>query len=147
MNATPLAPVLLLPRALREKIEAWARDAAPREAGGLLVGERDHVTATTEVEEVHRVANLAPAERGDRFELDPGRVVEIEREARAAGRELVGVWHSHPESAAVLSARDRAAAWRGLSQLVVSLAGGPETTAEARSFRRDASAFVEERIV
>ncbi|MGH8508908.1 MAG: Mov34/MPN/PAD-1 family protein, partial [Gammaproteobacteria bacterium] len=68
-----------------------------------------------------------------------------DRDARARGLEIVGVWHSHPDHPAEPSETDRAAAWEGWSYLIVSVAR--DGINAIRSWRRDAGQFYEEDVV
>lgn len=49
--------------------------------------------------------HLSPA---DRFELDPQVLIDAYREARGAGREIIGYYHSHPAGTSSPSETDRA---------------------------------------
>ncbi len=48
--------------------------------------------------------------RRDRFYLDPRDYLRADREARAAGMDIVGCYHSHPDYPATPSERDRVGA-------------------------------------
>ena len=85
---------------------------------------------------MHRVLparNLLAGAATPRFEVDPGALVAGEAAARREGWELVGIWHSHVDRAALLSAADRDGAWGGHHQLVLALVGTDGV--EARSYR------------
>ena len=92
-----------------------ARETAPRECCGLLVGSGDSVVRTV------RAANLDPAPT--RYSIDPIDHFRAIRGARADGLEVVGAYHSHPASAAIPSATDIAEATSGAAfvYLIVSL--------------------------
>lgn len=78
--------------------------AAPREACGLLLGQGARVLALAPTR------NLAAAE--DAFEIDTALHLRLQRLARTRrGRDVLGVWHSHPRGPAVPSARDLEGAW------------------------------------
>ena len=113
-------PPLFLPRCLAERLESWAEQALPAEACGLLVGER--ATDGVHVREVVHLSNAAPARSEDLFELDPQEHLAVEQAALAAGLEVVGVWHSHPDSAARPSATDTERAYEGWSYPIVGFA-------------------------
>lgn len=111
---------------IREGALALLRDAAatayPREACGVLVG---LVTeGAWHVEAAIAAENLAGADAGTRFVLDPAALVAAEDEARAAGRVVLGVWHSHPDGPATLSEADRAAATASWLHVVVAVPRG-----------------------
>lgn len=112
---------------------AQARAAIPREACGLLLGRREGGVAL--VERVHAARNIAadPA----RFEVDPRDHLAAQREARAAGREVIGAWHSHAEGPATPSESDAREALRGWVQVIVDARTGAW---RAWSFGRDGSA-------
>lgn len=83
-------------------IEAHARAEAPRECCGLLVGldGRIHYAIPTR--------NIA--ERPTRYEIDPIEHFPVIREARAAGLDVLGAYHSHPAGPPEPSASDLAEA-------------------------------------
>jgi proteasome lid subunit RPN8/RPN11 len=78
-----------------------ARDAAPDECCGLLLG-RDG-----EIVEAIRARNIA-ADPAARFVIDPADHFGAIRTARARSLEIVGFYHSHPRSAPAPSPRDLA---------------------------------------
>ncbi len=107
--------------ALLARIMAEADAAAPEEACGLMVGRRGQGWA--------RVARLVSArnvaeEPRRRFEIDPAALLATHREAREAGEEIIGPWHSHPagppEPSATDVARAREAASPGDVWLIVA---------------------------
>ena len=81
-------------------MRAAARDCAPEECCGLLLG-RDG-----RAEEARPAANVA-AEPCRRFEIDPQILVDAHRAARAGGADVVGYYHSHPVGPSEPSAADR----------------------------------------
>lgn len=89
-------------------LEAAAEAAWPNEACALLEGRRyeDGVTVTR----VHPADNVA-ADQQHEFEADPRVLFRLHRTLRGAPTELVGIWHSHPNGLAELSAVDRAWAY------------------------------------
>ena len=80
---------------------AHAREAAPRECCGLLLGRGD------EIVEAVRARNIAE-DPAARFLIDPSDHFAAIRSARDRGVEVVGFYHSHPSSAAEPSPRDLA---------------------------------------
>jgi len=83
-----------------DDILAHAREAAPAECCGLLIG------SGSRVESAHRSPNLDPSPT--RFRIDPAAHFAAIHAARASGRQVVGVYHSHPATRAVPSPRDLA---------------------------------------
>ncbi|WP_228546093.1 desampylase [Halegenticoccus tardaugens] len=115
---------------------AGARDpAGPREVCGVLVGERNDAGRSRVVDAV-RVPNVADDPR-TAYELDPVATLAAIESAERDGRDLVGFYHSHPESAPLPSAADRArATWTGYVYLIASPA-----TDELRAWRWSGEAF------
>ena len=84
-------------------IEQHATHDFPHESCGLLIGKING-------QEVHITrhapsANLAQ-DTHDAFEIDPALHLALQREVRAAGESIVGVYHSHPAGVAYPSATD-----------------------------------------
>jgi len=106
-------------RAVLDAVIAHARETAPDECCGLLLG-RDGV-----VVETVRTVNVAD-ERETRFVIDPKGHLDGQRDARRRGLDVAGFYHSHPRSAASPSATDRAeASYPDHLYLIVSLAQDP----------------------
>lgn len=97
---------VLLAQPLRTQIQQLARDAAPRECCGLLLGtcEADLLRVTS----VHPARNLAT--QADRFDIAPQDHFAAQRSARASGVAVIGCYHSHPGGVAQPSATDLAGA-------------------------------------
>jgi proteasome lid subunit RPN8/RPN11 len=124
---------LVLPADVRERLRELALAAYPREACGLLLGRVESARRLAEV--VHPARNLNVERAHDRYELDPRDQLAAERAARDGGREVLGVWHTHPDHPATPSETDRAAAWSGWSYLILSVVRGE--LADLRSWRLD----------
>ena len=119
-------------RSVVEAVVAHARDAAPAECCGVLLG------FSEEIREAARVLNLADSPT--RYLLDPAEHIKIRRDARSRGIDVLGFYHSHPHSPAEPSETDVAQAeYAGSLYLIVSLSGTPA----ARLFRWSAAAFEE----
>jgi proteasome lid subunit RPN8/RPN11 len=111
--------------ALFEHAREGARDG-PREVCGVLAGRRTHDgappddAAADRASTVHRVPNAAARPRTE-YELDPEATLRTIESIEAAGDDLIGFYHSHPESPARPSDADRAqATWTGYVYLIVS---------------------------
>jgi proteasome lid subunit RPN8/RPN11 len=116
-----------------ETIVAHARESAPAECCGILLGLAD------EIHEAVRVRNLA--ESPTRYLLDPGEHIRVRRDARSRGIEILGFYHSHPRSPAEPSEADHAEAeYPGRLYLIVSLM---DAKPAARLFKWHAPAFEE----
>lgn len=106
---------ILLPQALADEIIRHAKDEAPNECCGVLLGKGDAVS------EVRRARNVkaSPVE----YELDPKEHVDILRGADEGGLDVVGFYHSHTFSEAYPSITDisKMSDW-GYFYLIASLA-------------------------
>jgi proteasome lid subunit RPN8/RPN11 len=96
------------------------------------------------LEGVVRARNLNTERARDRYELDPRAFLEADDRARAGGREVIAVYHTHPDHPAEPSETDLARAWEGWSYIIVSVREG--TVAAVRSWRLVGGAFEEESI-
>ncbi len=84
---------------IRSELEAHK----PYEACGVLIGTLDGSTAL--VEKALPITNSRRTRRS--FELDPNEHYKAWNEAWKNGKEIVGVYHTHPVSSAVPSLWDR----------------------------------------
>jgi proteasome lid subunit RPN8/RPN11 len=127
-----------LGRAAHDDIIAHARETAPAECCGLLIGSK---TADEAIVESARARNIAADP--NRFEIHPEDHIRVRREARQRGLEVLGFYHSHPRSPATPSPTDLAeATYPGHLYLIVSVNAEP---AEVRLYRLENGAFREER--
>ncbi len=100
---------------------AHARLDAPLECCGLLIGHDARVETT------HRARNALASRT--RFLVEPEDHFAAMRRARDMGLAVIGVYHSHPATAAIPSARDRdEVAYPEFIYLIVGL---PEGVVEA----------------
>ena len=112
---------------------AHARDEAPRECCGLLVGRGSLV------DECVRSPNLDP--NPNRYEIDARVHVATNRRLRDTGRTVIGAYHSHPRGPAFPSPSDVAEAYYSdFIWMIVSL-GSPD--AEVKAFRIEGTHVVE----
>jgi proteasome lid subunit RPN8/RPN11 len=116
--------VLVLSRDAYDAVLDHAERDVPREACGVLAGTRNgDVLARA----AYPMANVADTPR-IRYALDPEALLETVDAIEAAGRDVVGFYHSHPAGPARPSETDhREAAWPDHHYVVVSLAGRPPT--------------------
>ena len=133
-------PTLRLPGTLCDSLIALAQRGYPEETCGLLLGTRNG--AERVVVGVRQARNLNVERARDRYEIDPEDFLAADREARAAGLDIVGVWHSHPDHPAMPSLTDVAGAWPGWAYVIVSV--GPEGVSEIRCWELTRNDFQEE---
>jgi [CysO sulfur-carrier protein]-S-L-cysteine hydrolase len=140
------ASVLRVAGADVETIVELCRGELPNEACGILGGKNGRV------ESVHPVKSTRPSP--SRFAMDPTGQIRAMDEGSRAGRELVGIYHSHPGGPAVPSSVDlEEACWPGTTlpnypgvvQVIVSLQDCAAPV--VKGFAPAAGAYVEVRIV
>ena len=120
-----------------DAIVAHAHEAAPHECCGLLIGSAACIEQTRPATNLH----ASPT----RFLIDPRDHFAAIHAARASGREVLGVYHSHPLTPPEPSATDVVeATYAEYVYAIVSVRAEP---AELRLFRLDAGKFIEEPLV
>jgi len=122
-----------LTRAQLETMLAQAYTEAPRECCGLLLGVGDVVARVLPAQ--NRAAEL-PEPRDPRvyYYVDDRTQLDAVRLEREHGWEVVGIYHSHPATAARPSETDRAlAVWQSPHYVIMSLAD--PSRPDVRAFR------------
>jgi len=121
---------------------AHVRDGYPHEACGALIGRG------SDVKKVAPLPNRETEKPRVRYAIDPRDLVDLDREARGLGLEIVGYFHSHPDHPARPSETDRQRAADSLSDgvfhIVVGIEAGVRTTPTAWVFREATGAFESE---
>lgn len=98
-----------------ESMLAAARTAAPIEACGLLAGAGERVTKCY----VLTNADASP----EHFSMKPEEQFAAVKDMRAAGLQMLGIWHSHPASPPRMSAEDMRLAYTpDIVYVILSLA-------------------------
>jgi proteasome lid subunit RPN8/RPN11 len=101
---------------------AHAESKFPKECCGAMIGKIDdegkHVTTAVPME------NAYAGEQGARYELRPEDLLAADRNARAAGLDLIGIFHSHPDCDAYFSKTDLENSCPWYSFVVLSVKGG-----------------------
>src|SRR5581483_6055937 len=99
--------------AAMEAIRAHGSEGYPHEICGVMIGPRGDRTVT----EVKRARNIVVERARDRYEIDPRDHIRIQRDADAAGLDIIGYYHSHPDHPAQasrsVSKREACAGWSG----------------------------------
>jgi proteasome lid subunit RPN8/RPN11 len=124
---------VIVRRAALDAVVSHARETAPAECCGVLLG------ALEAVMDARPARNLATDP--NRFLIDPKDHIDARREARGRGLDVVGFYHSHPHSAAVPSPADlEEASYPDHLYLIVGLASEQP---EVRLYRLTAGAYFE----
>lgn len=96
-----------------------ARESAPQECCGLLLGEDETARRVLRCRNVHPTPET-------RYLVDRAQLFEAFKASTDFDRELVAIYHSHPRSPAHPSATDRAEAyWPEAAYVLVSLRSEP----------------------
>lgn len=123
-------------RAMRDHAES----AYPEECCGVLGGTYDG-GGLKAVQEVVRLPNARGETSRRRYLIDPVAYRRVEGELGAAGLEVIGVYHSHPDAPARPSPFDLAHAWPWLSYVIVSVEHGRATALTSWILDDDRRAF------
>jgi proteasome lid subunit RPN8/RPN11 len=131
---------------LLDAVKFEAEQSYPHECCGFLlgrvVGDERHIVDLA-------IARNARAgdDRKTRYLIPPELFLRCEREARAKGLDVIGLYHSHPDVAAQPSAYDIEHAWPWYSYLIVSVQQGRADHGRCWRLRDDRSQFDEEAII
>ena len=98
----------------------------PYECCGVLLGRFDDDGAKAKtVTRAARCGNTRLDSAHNRYHIDSKELIQIQREGRERGEEIVGFYHSHPDHPARWSMTDLAEAhWIGCSYVITSVEAG-----------------------
>lgn len=114
---TNIPDFIKLPFKYREQMLALALAANRLEVCGLVGG------SDNEVKAIYPVPNVAD-DPAHQFLMGPEQQIETMRRIRDSGQDMIGIFHSHPETEAVPSATDRdKAAYPDMFYFIISLLG------------------------
>ena len=107
-----------------EEMVAHAKATYPNECVGAMLGKVDG--DEKQVTFALRLRNATEGPQGARFDLHPDDLHKTQKEARAQGLDVVGIYHSHPDCAAYFSETDlkNSAPWFCSSYVVLSIQKG-----------------------
>lgn len=137
--------MLVLSHDLHEAIKAHGAASYPNEGCGLLLGEASN--GRNVVAAIRPLPNVWPVEeeKPERFRIAEDDWRDVELEAMAAGLDVVGVFHSHPDHPPVASPRDLSwASWPGYSYLITQVVDGRPASSRSWQLAEDRSGFAEE---
>jgi proteasome lid subunit RPN8/RPN11 len=117
---------LRLTKAIYQSIRAHGEETYPDECCGALLG-----TSTPNgwlVTQAVRAGNTRTDSAHNRYNIAPGELVKIERDARRQGLGIAGFYHSHPDHPPHWSLTDLSEAhWLGCSYVITAVAQGKAT--------------------
>lgn len=120
-------------------------DTYPNEGGGFLLGElEDNSTVIHDIIQVENV--FEEEEQYHRYAMTPQDWMRLEDEADDRGLNLVGYYHSHPDSPAVPSEYDREHALPNFLYIITSVEMGRATDMRVWKLRADRSVFDREEL-
>ncbi|MDR2638045.1 MAG: M67 family metallopeptidase [Zoogloeaceae bacterium] len=137
-----------LPPTLGEAIRREGEESYPNECCGFILGQVRE-DGVKEAETLIPVKNAREAEEQyHRFEIGPEDFMRAESQARRENREIVGLYHSHPDHPSRPSEYDREHALPFYSYIIVSVNEGAASTIDSWELdAADRSRFSEEKIV
>jgi proteasome lid subunit RPN8/RPN11 len=139
--------VIHLEGTIVEQVNRHGEAAYPHEACGLLLGALDG-DGTKRAEEAVALENVREeGARHHRFLMRPEDIVRVEREARARGKDVIGVYHSHPDHPDEPSRYDLEHAWPVYSYVIVSIRAGRAASLRSWELEADRTRFAPEAIV
>ena len=107
-----------------------AQSTFPDECCGVMVGSIDGDSKT--VTAAIALENAYKGKQEDRYEIRPEDLLAADKNARAKGLDLIGIFHSHPDCDAYFSKTDLENSCPWYSFVVLSIKGG--TFDHANSF-------------
>lgn len=132
---------------LSPEIEAQIRrhgeQEYPCEACGAIIGHGDGATTPWRVTAVRAAPNEHDDDRRRRYLVPPDFQLVAEREARAAGCDVLGYYHSHPDHPALPSEYDRSHAWFGYVYVICAVRQGTSEQMNAFCLAKQDGEFLE----
>ena len=116
-----------------DEVQRHASAGYPNEICGALIAARGADLVT----QARRIRNKVVDRARDRYELDEREHIQVMRECDAAGTEIVGYYHSHPDHPAWASETDSARSWAGYVYLIVSCHKGRVVDGNAFATNQD----------
>lgn len=118
---------------------AHAQSTYPDECCGLLLGKNtqdgktlvevmamENAWSASSVESFAEIdASLDPgADKNSHYTIAPEVMLQVQKESRDRGLDIIGIYHSHPDHPAIPSQFDQVCAWQTYSYIIVSVPQG-----------------------
>lgn len=133
--------VLKLKKNHYDKMLAHCREGLPNESCGLLAGRIDGDVKT--IEKVYLMTNIDAS--NEHFSMDPREQLAAVKDARANGFQMIGNFHSHPESPSRPSEEDKRLAYDSSAEyLILSLQESDHPVLRAFGIDQDKNVTVHE---
>jgi proteasome lid subunit RPN8/RPN11 len=130
---------VVVPGDLLSKMRRHGEETYPHECCGFMLGSAED--GLQRIVEIRGQPNERTESRENRFVISPEQFKAAETYARRTGLQLVGIYHSHPDSPARPSTYDRDHAWPWFSYIIISVKGGKADEANAWQLKDDRSGF------
>ncbi|MDE1155047.1 MAG: M67 family metallopeptidase [Acidobacteriaceae bacterium] len=118
---------LLLSKDLYDELRQHGEETYPHECCGIMLGKG--ASNGTRVHKLMRAGNTRTDSAHNRYSIAPQELIRAQREARQAGLDIIGFYHSHPDHPAQWSQTDYAEAhWFGCSYVITAVDHGHATT-------------------
>ena len=130
-------------RPLLERVHQHAKKSYPNECCGILTG---RTQGEKRVEGVFETKNVEIRRSRDRYVIDPGDFLRVDKIAEGQGLDIIGFYHSHPGYSCVPSSTDQELAWQGYIYLIVSLREGKKPEFKSWVLDETGKKWVEEKI-
>jgi proteasome lid subunit RPN8/RPN11 len=106
-----------------DALRAHGEETYPHECCGVLLGKTEN--GANYVKALARAGNTRTDSAHNRYNIAPGELIKIQRQARQQGYDIVGFYHSHPDHPAQWSTTDFAEAhWLGCSYVITAVEKG-----------------------
>jgi proteasome lid subunit RPN8/RPN11 len=117
--------VLKLSQSDWHALRAHGEETYPHECCGILLGTMNIDKDERVVKTVIRAGNTRLDSLESRYNIDPKELIAAQKQARVAGLDIVGFYHSHPDHPPRWSPTDLAEAhWIGCSYVITSVVQG-----------------------
>lgn len=136
--------VLKLKKSDYDKMLKHCKDGLPNESCGLLAG-----TVEGEVKTVTKIYLLTNIDASnEHFSMDPKEQFAALKDARANGVEIIGNFHSHPESPSRPSEEDKRLAYDPtVNYLILSLMDRDQPVLKAFDIDKEKNVTIEELVI
>jgi proteasome lid subunit RPN8/RPN11 len=136
---------LWISQELAERVGKHGTETYPYECCGALLG-TDGEDGSRQVRELFPLVNRRDDSPRNRFAVTAEDVRDAEKAGRAAGLDVVGWYHSHPDHPARPSEFDREHAWPWYSYIIVSVQNGEAKDMTSWRLNDDREAYSAEEI-
>jgi proteasome lid subunit RPN8/RPN11 len=128
-----------------ETMVAHAQSTFPDECCGVMIGKIDGDAKNVSL--AIALENAYKGKQEDRYEIRPEDLLAADKNARAKGLDLIGIFHSHPDCDAYFSKTDLENSCPWYSFVVLSIKGGKFDHANSFLPNADQSAAEKEELI